>query len=91
MTPEKFNRELFTFINNSPTPFHAVAVMEENLREKGFISLDEKNTWNLDSNGRYYITRNGSALIAFVMGEKPPLGKWAENDRCPHRQSLFKG
>jgi aspartyl aminopeptidase len=68
----KFNQELFTFIDNSPTPFHAVRSMEKALGNKGFIRLDEGEAWHLEANGCYYVTRNGSSLIAFKMGKTPP-------------------
>lgn len=68
----KFNQELFTFIDNSPTPFHAVRSMEKALNKQGFIHLDEGDAWHLETNGCYYVTRNNSSLIAFKMGGTPP-------------------
>ncbi|MDY0221863.1 MAG: M18 family aminopeptidase [Desulfobacterium sp.] len=69
---ERFNQDLFSFIDNSPTPFHAVKSMAEELKAKGFIHLDEADAWNLEPGGRYCITRNESCLIAFIMGHTPP-------------------
>jgi aspartyl aminopeptidase len=68
------NRDLLTFIDRSPTPFHAVQEMASTLSEKGFQELDETDAWGLASNGKYFLTRNGSSLIAFTVGSKPDNG-----------------
>ncbi len=72
MTPKKFNQDLFRFIDQSPSPFHGVRYMENQLKAAGFLRLEEKDAWNLETNGRYYLTRNGSSVIAFIMGNKQP-------------------
>ncbi|MCL4118331.1 UNVERIFIED_CONTAM: hypothetical protein GTU68_008588 [Idotea baltica] len=40
------------------------------LEAKGFQHCDERNSWNLKPGGRYYLTRNDSAIIAFKLGPK---------------------
>lgn len=67
-------RELIDFIENSPTSFHAVAAMEEMLEGEGFTKLEEKERWQLVPGGKYYTTRNGSALIAFTVPRKELTG-----------------
>ncbi|MDP3300989.1 MAG: M18 family aminopeptidase [Sulfuricurvum sp.] len=62
----EFNEELMSFIDASPTPFHAVAMMEKSLEAKGFKKLDECTSWKLQEGGGYYVTRNDSSLIAFT-------------------------
>ena len=64
-------RNLLGFIDRSPTPFHAVQEMTGTLSDKGFNELKETDAWNLVPNGRYFLTRNDSSLIAFVVGSKP--------------------
>jgi aspartyl aminopeptidase len=59
------NRALCAFIQASPTPFHAVAAMAAQLEGAGFTRLDEAAAWQLQPQGRYYVTRNQSSLIAF--------------------------
>ena len=64
LTKPQFNTELLNFLQRSPTPFHAVAVMRERLLAAGFVELDEAQAWQVAPRGRYFITRNGSSLIA---------------------------
>lgn len=71
MSTEPFNQQLLKYIGNSPTPFHAVRNLRELLDDAGFQSLPEEDAWALKKGGRYYITRNGSSIIAFVMGQIP--------------------
>lgn len=68
LSTQDFNIQLLDGINNSPTPFHAVATMSDTLKAAGFIKLDEADEWKLKQGERYYVTRNNSSLIAFVFG-----------------------
>lgn len=68
MSPEDLNRDLLAFLRRSPTPFHATAGMGAMLDAAGFARLDEADAWSLERGGRYYVTRNDSALIAFRTG-----------------------
>lgn len=70
MNETEFNAGLLDFIRQSPTPFHAVDNMVEALRAAGFQRLHETNAWQLAKGERYFLTRNRSSLIAFVMGEQ---------------------
>jgi aspartyl aminopeptidase len=65
MNQTAFNRALCAFIQASPTPFHAVAAMAAQLEGAGYSRLDESAAWHLQPEGRYYVTRNQSSLIAF--------------------------
>lgn len=71
---QETTRELLEFIEKSPTSFHAVAAMEEILTKEGFTKLEEKESWKLTKGGRYFVTRNGSALIAFTLPEAELTG-----------------
>ena len=61
---------LIEFIRAASDPFHAVAGIETLVREAGFTALDGAAAWQLQAGGRYYTTRNDSALIAFTLGEQ---------------------
>lgn len=60
--------ELAAFIQNSPTPFHAVEQMAEILKREGFLPLAESERWEIHRGGRYYVTRNHSSILAFEVG-----------------------
>ncbi|MDP1931876.1 MAG: M18 family aminopeptidase [Gammaproteobacteria bacterium] len=62
---DSFNSGLLEFIAASPTPFHAVGRMVAVLAAAGYQPLDEAQAWELQRGGRYYVTRNGSSIIAF--------------------------
>jgi aspartyl aminopeptidase len=66
MTKQDFNEGLLGFLDASPTPFHATENMAGMFENAGFIKLDELNTWNLEINQKYYVTRNDSSIIAFT-------------------------
>ncbi len=59
------NRKLFEYIEASPSPYHAVEHSAELLRQAGFLPLSEGEDWRLAPGQGYYVTRNGSSLIAF--------------------------
>ena len=63
-----FNNDLLSFLNHSPTPWHAVATMKKQLDSAGFHSLDEKDDWSLQAGTGYYVIRNGSSIVAFRTG-----------------------
>lgn len=63
---QSFVTELFDFIDASPTSFHAVENLKQQLKEAGFTELQEGGEWSLQSGGKYFVTRNLSSLIAFV-------------------------
>ncbi|MCX4189213.1 M18 family aminopeptidase [Methylophaga sp. OBS3] len=69
-TAAEFNQGLLSFIDHSPTPFHAVATMVEQLESQGFIALKESEIWGELSPGRYYVVRNNSSIIAFHQPSK---------------------
>ena len=62
--------KLLDFIEKSPTAFQAVDEMQKRLTENGFEVLSEKEYWRLIPGGKYLVTRNNSALIAFCIPEK---------------------
>ena len=67
---ETFNKGLTKFLDSSPTPFHAVSEMSHLLRESGFSELSESDNWALTAGGKHFVTRNGSSIIAFIVGSE---------------------
>ena len=70
---KQFNKDLFHFLDSSPTPYHVVKNQIELLESSGFQCLSESENWLLEPGQGYYVTRNGSSLIAFVYGHKNVL------------------
>jgi aspartyl aminopeptidase len=68
MSQAQFNTDLLEFIQESPTPFHAVENMVNKLRDNGYAELKEADQWSLLPGQNYYVTRNGSSIIAFRYG-----------------------
>jgi len=64
-----FAKSLIDFIDNSPSPFHVVKEAEEVLVRNGFKKLNLADKWDLEKEGKYYVTSNSSSLIAFVIGK----------------------
>ena len=57
------------FLDGSLTSYHATRNCEEILNENGFQKLSLTEKWNLQEGGKYYLTKNQSALIAFKIGD----------------------
>lgn len=64
------NQELFDFIKKCPTAYHTVAEVSRRLRNEGYCKVEEGEEWNLQSGGKYFVTRNDSSLIAFRIPER---------------------
>ena len=62
--------KLLTFIKDSPTAFQAVETMKNRFSENGFRELKEKEHWSVEKGGKYFVTRNHSAIIAFTIPEE---------------------
>ena len=59
------------FLDESPSPFHAVTAMQHTLQEHGFNNLDPEAPWSIGSRDKALVLRNGSSLIAFRTGSAP--------------------
>jgi len=61
---------MLSFVENSPTAYHAVENIKNMLTAAGYIELSESDKFNISAGGKYYVTRNGSSIIAFSLPEK---------------------
>lgn len=61
----KTTEELLGFLKNSPTAFQTVEEIGKKLTEAGFAKLGEHENWDIVPGGKYFVTRNGSSVIAF--------------------------
>ncbi|KAL2262133.1 hypothetical protein VTK26DRAFT_2367 [Humicola hyalothermophila] len=73
MSPPKSALEFLDFVNASPTPYHAVASAAALLEAAGFTKIRERENWDsaVKPGGKYFLTRNGSSVVAFAVG-----GRW---------------
>lgn len=62
-----FAREIIEFIDDSPSPYHAVQNSSSILEENGFTKLESTDKWELKLGGRYYIKKTNSTVIAFTI------------------------
>lgn len=60
---------LLDFIDASPSPWHAVTHVENALTTHGFKKLDERDAWQFNPGGKYFVVRDGGSIIAFVLGQ----------------------
>lgn len=56
---------VFEFIEKSPEAFHTVATLEDELRRLHYKKLKENEPWKLEAEGKYYVVRGGTSLLAF--------------------------
>jgi aspartyl aminopeptidase len=71
----KLAQELIDFIYASPSAFHAVENVKNQLNTNGFNELKNEDRWQLQNGGRYFVTKNDSAIFAFVVGKSSPAEK----------------
>ena len=55
------------FISHSPSQFHAVENICNELKDKGFAELNEGKQWDIVPGGKYFVTRNRSSVMAFTI------------------------
>ncbi len=70
ITADDISRDLIHFIAKSPSTFHAVRGIKAALLYAGFTEIREEDTWQIEKGGKYVVTRNGSALMAFTVPEE---------------------
>ena len=68
-----YPKEFINFLNKAHSPYHTVHYIKEHLKANGFKELSERDQWNgrVQKCGKYFVTRNNSSIIGFVIG-----GQW---------------
>lgn len=61
--------DVINFLDKSYTAYHAVRHSQFILEKHGFEKLNIADKWNLRIGGKYYTVKNGTSVIAFVIGE----------------------
>ncbi len=60
--------QLLEFLETSYTAYQATEQAKNLLFKNGFVALSETDDWVLNENGRYFVERGGSSLVAFTVG-----------------------
>ena len=72
------------FVKDTPTAFHAASKFKDILEANDFKELLECEAWRLEPGGKYYIGRNMSSVVAFVI---PTDGAHSYNITAAHLDS----
>ena len=62
---DQYSKELLRFIQEHPSVYHVIEGQRQQLLKAGYEELFENDVWQLQEGGRYFVTRNDSAIIAF--------------------------
>ena len=65
-------KELLDYLSLAHSAFHAVELLKRLLNENGFSELRECEAWQLKKGGKYFVTRNLSSVIGFIVPEDEP-------------------
>ena len=84
--------KLKQFLDYAHSTYHAIDYLKKQLEKEGYCPLSEGKKWEIVPGGKYYVTRGGSALMAFRVPAGEPNGflmsashsdrptfKWKEN------------
>jgi len=74
---EKYTKPFCDFLTDNPTVFHCVDAVKTQLKEAGWKELSERDAWKIEPQGKYFVERNGSALMAFSVGGQYKPGNGA--------------
>ena len=69
MNNDLINQELMQFIDKTPNAFACVKNIYEQLIKDGYIELKENKKWDIEAQGKYFVIRNDSSIIAFQIGD----------------------
>lgn len=64
--------DLMSFLDTSVCNFLAVDTVTRRLENAGFSRLNPSDRWDLCAGGKYFITKNDSAVFAFIVGTGNP-------------------
>ncbi len=64
--------DLLSYIDRSPTPYHAVAETAARLEAAGFTEAHEADLWEHEPGAKHYVVRAGGSIVAFEVGRAAP-------------------
>ncbi len=75
-------KALLRFLDASHSQYHAAAYLAAEMEQAGYTLLSEGEDWSLVPGGKYYLTRGGSAVVAFRIPEGQPTGFLLSASHC---------
>lgn len=72
MNDSEIIEDFITYLNKSPTAWHAVEHASQRLKEASFEELSEGERWDIKPEKKYFTTKNGSSLCAFITPKEKP-------------------
>lgn len=63
-------QDMMAFIKKSPTAFHVVENIKNQLLDDQYQELLESEKWHLEKGKKYFVIRNQSSIIAFKVGSQ---------------------
>jgi aspartyl aminopeptidase len=77
--------DFIAFNKESTSEYHCTAEAVKLLDSAGFVELKEREKWSISPQGKYYVVRNQSSVLAFGLGgqwtpESPMIGSFAHVD-----------
>ncbi|MCM1186452.1 MAG: M18 family aminopeptidase [Lachnoclostridium sp.] len=67
---QKYAKDMLKFIEKSPSCFHVIYNIGQDLKQDGYVELKETEEWKLAPGGKYFVVRGDSSVIAFRLPEK---------------------
>ena len=71
---DKKTKALMAFLDASHSVYHAAAYLAKTLEDAGYTRIYEGEKWALQPGGKYYLTRGGTAVLAFRIPQNTPTG-----------------
>jgi len=71
---DKRTKALAAFLDAAHSVYHAAAYLAKQLENAGYTRLSEGEKWSLVPGGKYYLTRGGTAVLAFRIPEGTATG-----------------
>ena len=65
MREKEFAKDLIDYAYEGASSFHAVKTSVDILEKEGFKELKLTDKWEIKKGGKYFVTKNSSALVAF--------------------------
>ena len=65
---------LCAYLDASKSVYHAQDLLVKELEKAGYARLSEADSWDLVPGGKYFVTRGGTAVLAFRIPQGSPAG-----------------